>query len=148
VSLLFPLFALAVLPANADLTEQLVSMERKIMDGWLHGDPEPLLASLDSEVTYIHAAADKRLEGIAAVRELCERFRGRPLFDRYEILEPKVQRIGPVAVLTYDLMSHVGGSATRWKGTLVYRQGPEGWRVVHTHWSTVANPPGSGQAGR
>ena len=133
------LSALAALPANADtdadVAQQLVALERKAMDGWLKGDPEPLLTTLDPNVTYIHAAAEKRLVGVDAVRELCDRYRGRPLFDSYEIVEPKVQRSGGVAVLTYELISNSGAGAARWKATVVYQQKAEGWRVIHTHWS-------------
>jgi len=44
----------------------------------------------------------------AAVKELYERFRGKPLFDSYEILTPKVQVSGEVALLTYLLAQHTG----------------------------------------
>ena len=107
------------------------------MDGWLKGDPGPQLAITDPQITYFHAVVENRLEGLPAVQELYERFRGRPLFDSYEILNPKVQALGDVTVLTYRLAQHAGGVTAFWNATQVYQRKKEGWRVIHTHWSSA-----------
>jgi len=78
------------------------------MDGWLKGDPDPQLAISDPQITYFHAVVKKRLEGLTALKELYEQYRGMLLFDSYEMLNPKVPVCGDVTVLTYQLARHNG----------------------------------------
>jgi ketosteroid isomerase-like protein len=123
----------------ADPAAEILALERKAMDGWQKGDPEPQLAMADEGITYYHVMTRQRVEGREALRALFEGYRGRPLFDRYEMLEPKLQMLGEAAaVLTYRLAQHNGESTAYWHGTLVYRKTPAGWKLVHSHWS----PPG------
>jgi hypothetical protein len=138
----FALFATSASAAATDteVADQLLTLERQAMDGFAQGDPDPMLATLDSRVTYYHIVTSNRLDGIDAVRALCEQYRGRPLFDRYEIVDPKVQTGGDTAVLTYTLVRHLGTDATRWFATLVYQQKDAGWRVIHAHWSRATEP--------
>jgi uncharacterized protein (TIGR02246 family) len=129
---------------SADVTGDIVALERQAMDGWLKGNPEPMLARMDPQVTYIHEVTQKRLEGIAAVRQLCEPYRGRPLFDRYEIDGPQVRTTatGNVAVLSYQLVTHNGSTTARWNMTQVNeRTSDGGWRVIHVHASQAAASP-------
>jgi ketosteroid isomerase-like protein len=81
----------------------------------------------------------KRLTGISAVKELFGDYRGRPLFDSYEIEEPTVQEAGDAAVLSYVLVTRNGSLTRRWNATQVYQKKKEGWRVIHSHFS--ANDP-------
>ncbi|MEZ5401816.1 MAG: nuclear transport factor 2 family protein [Bryobacteraceae bacterium] len=130
--------ALAVAPGWAgDLTEELVALERRALDGWLKGDPEPALAAMDPDVTYYHVISEQRIEGLAALKEIFERYRGRPLFDSYEIRGAKVRTVGDAAVLTYQLGQRVGENTSYWNGTVVFGKTEAGWRVVHVHWSAV-----------
>jgi hypothetical protein len=122
---------------GSDPAQEVLALERQAMDGWLTGNPDPQLAITDPQITYIHAVVDKRLEGLPALKELYEQYRGRPLFDSYEILNPKVQAIGDVAVLTYQPLRRNGSQTTYWNATQVYCKKKEGWRVIHTHWSAV-----------
>ena len=119
----------------------ILGLERRALEGWFTGDPDPLLAMFDPEITYVHSAATtKRLDGIAAVRSLLESYRGTPLFDAFEIENPKVQLSGETGILTYRLIRHNGAAVSRWNATQVYHRNPEGWRVLHTHWSQAAQP--------
>jgi len=120
-------------PAAAEI----LTLERSALDGWLKGDPGPQLAITDPEITYFHAVTETRLDGLPAVKALYERFRGTPLFDSYEILTPKVQMAGEVAILTYVLSRHIGTVTTFWNSTQVYVMKKEGWRVIHSHWSAA-----------
>jgi hypothetical protein len=121
-------------PAGDTLAE-LLAIEHRIMDAWREGNPDPLLAAADAEITYYHIVTEQRLEGLPALKELVERYRGMPLFDSYEIRNAKAQTSGDVAVLTYQLAQTRGSVTAVWNGTLVYRKKTEGWRVIHTHWS-------------
>jgi hypothetical protein len=117
--------------------QEIIALERRAMDGWLKGNPDPLLEISDPQITYFHAVVQERIEGLPALKALYERYRGVPLFDGYEILSPKVQISGEVAVLTYQLARHNGAVTTQWNATQVYQRKKEGWRVIHTHWSAA-----------
>lgn len=122
---------------NESAAREVLALERTALDGWQVGNPDPLLAILDPEITYFHAVTDKRLDGLPAVRALFEAYRGRPLFDSYEMADPKVQTSGDTAVLTYVLVRHIGTVTSRWNATQVYRRKKEGWRIIHSHWSVT-----------
>lgn len=114
---------------------ELLGLERKALDGWQTGDAGPAVANSGAGITYFHAMTDGRLDGLPGLKDLYGRYRGTPLFDSYEIVQPKLQLAGEAAVLTYILVSHNGATATRWNATQVYQKLPEGWRVIHSHWS-------------
>lgn len=130
----------APLSAAADPASEVIALERRAMDGWARGNPDPFLASADPEITYFHVMTEKRVEGLSNVRALVEPYRGRPLFESYEMLEPKVQVAGDVAVLTYVLLRRNGTATNRWNATEVYRRRAEGWRLIHSHWSQTLPP--------
>jgi ketosteroid isomerase-like protein len=124
----------------ADPTQEILALERQAMDGFLKGDPDPQLAIADPEITCFHEVFDKRIEGLAALKEAYAPYRGVPLFESYEILNPKVQVAGDVAILTYRLAQHNAAATNYWNGTLVYRKRAEGWRLIHSHWSRAKQP--------
>ena len=135
--------ALCGVPASADneaTTREIFALERQAMDGWLTGNPDPVLTMSDLEITYFHAVTNKRLDGLPALKALFEGYRGIPLFDSYEMAAPKVQTAGETAILTYVLVRHVGTATTRWNATQVYQRKKEGWRVIHSHWSEAKEP--------
>lgn len=120
----------------AEPAEQtIITMERRAMDGWLQGNPDRSIEILDPEVTFFHSTVEKRLVGIEAVKALYETYRGRPLYDRYEIGDPRVVVSGGVAVLTYHFTTQNGSLTRRWHATEVYRKGKAGWRILHSHFS-------------
>jgi hypothetical protein len=128
---------LAAADRNEAAAREVLALERQTLDGWQMGDPDPLLAISDPEITNFHVVTDKRLDGLPALKALFEGYRGRPLFDSYEMAEPKVQASGDTAVLTYTLVRHVGTATTRWNATQVYQRKKEGWRIIHSHWSAT-----------
>jgi hypothetical protein len=126
--------------AHAETTaETILAMERRAMDGWHQGNPDAFIAISDPGITFFHSAVPGRLEGLEAVKALYESYRGRPLFDSYEIVDPKVAVWEGTAVLTYQLTTQNGSLTRHWGATEVYRKGDAGWRIVHSHFSQV-NP--------
>lgn len=127
---------LAAQPA-ADLSREILALERQVMDGWLRGDPGPALAITDTEVTFIHDVIGARLEGLPALKAFYDQYRGTPLFESYEIRNPLVRATGDGAILTCLLAQRFGGSTRYWNGTEVFRKTKEGWRIIHSHWSAA-----------
>jgi hypothetical protein len=125
---------------QSDTASEVIAIERKAMDGWVRGNPDPSLAVSDVEITYFHAITEKRIDGISGVKALFDQYRGRPLYDSYDMIEPKVQGTGDLAVLTYILVQRNGSIASRWNATQVYQKKREGWRLIHSHWSQTAPP--------
>jgi ketosteroid isomerase-like protein len=124
--------------AAADSTEQtILAMERRGMDAWGQGNPDEFLKISDPEITWLHSSFEKRYEGLQEVKALYEGFRGRPLFDRYEITSPKVVASGNTAILTYLFTTQNGTLTRQWHATEVYRKGRAGWRILHSHFSQV-----------
>jgi ketosteroid isomerase-like protein len=74
------------------------------------------------------------------MRQLVAPLAGMVKVDRFEMLGAKVQRHGDVAVLSYNLVSHVrqrnGDSLiVRWNSTAVYGRVGGRWKIMHSHWS-------------
>ncbi len=134
--------------AQTDAASEIIALERKALDGWAEGNPDPLLAACDAGVTYFHVMTLQRLDGLASVKALVEPFRGQSLYDSYEMSEPKVQVVGDAAVLSYILVQRRGSTSSRWNGTQVYQKKDGRWRVIHTHWSQTAPAPGTPAAAR
>jgi hypothetical protein len=126
--------------AQSDSTENVIlALERRGMEGWLAGNPDPFLAMSDPKITFVHAALGTRLDGLDAVKAVYETYRGRPLFDSYRIISPKVVLAGNTAVLSYEFETHNGSLARRWFATSIYQKGDTGWLIVHAHFSQVAS---------
>ena len=62
---------------------------------------------------------------------------------RYEIIDPKVQRHGDVAALTFNPVNYrkLGAGeksvVARWNSTEVYFRIEGKWRIIHGHWSYI-----------
>jgi ketosteroid isomerase-like protein len=121
--------------APLDSQDDVIALEKKALDGLAKGNPDALLALSDADISYFHVMTPGRLDGASAVRSLVEPYRGRPLFERYEMIQPRVQVAGDVAVLSYVLVQRNGDAAVRWNGTQVYQRKAGSWRIIHTHWS-------------
>ncbi len=128
--------------AGNDL-EEITSVERSALDRWGNGDPQGFLDVYATEVTYFDPFVERRVDGLGAMKEWYAPFAGKIHVDRYEMLNPKVQRHGDVAVLTYNLVNYMkqaDGSekaAARWNSTAVFRKIDGKWRTIHSHWSFV-----------
>ena len=121
--------------SDAETAKEILSLERKAMDGWITGNPDPTLAIADPEISYFHVMTEKRLDGVAAVKALFEQYRGTPLFESYEMTDVKVVTSSDMAILTYLLVFQRSGATYRWNATEIYRRNKDGWRILHSHWS-------------
>lgn len=123
----------------------MILLERAALDRWGKGDPNGFLESYAPEITYFDVATQRRLDGHAAMTDYYRPFTGMIKIPRYEMIGPKVQLHGAVAVLTYNLRSETLQSAGRevtvlWNSTSVYARMGRQWKMIHSHWSLTAPP--------
>lgn len=126
----------ATTAAAESVALELIELERRANDGWIAGDPNPNLAILAGDITYMDSGNSERLDGIGPVRAYFEAYRGKPFLDSYEIVQPRAQLGADVAVLTYRLLIRKGTDVVPFHCTQVYQRRIEtGWRVIHSHFS-------------
>ena len=131
---------------------EVIALERSALDRWGKGDVGGFLSIYADEITYFDPMQDRRVDGLPAMRAAYEPFAGKFTVDRYEMLDPKVQRYGDVAVLTYRIQNYarqadgIERPTTRWNVTEVFRRIDGKWRTIHSHFSYTkpdARRPGS-----
>jgi ketosteroid isomerase-like protein len=93
-------------------------------------------------VTYFDPARETRADGVAAMQAYYAPIAGKIKVDHYEMISPKVQVRGNVAVLSYQLVSHgITAAGTpyvvRWNSTKVYARSGDDWMIFHDHWSYI-----------
>jgi ketosteroid isomerase-like protein len=117
------------------IADTIIALERAALDRWGAGDPSGYLEISAPDVTYFDPFLARRLDGLDALAAWYAPLRGTIHIERYELIEPRVQVCGEVAVLTFNLASYSGATTMRWNCTEVYRKDKEGWRLIQTHWS-------------
>jgi ketosteroid isomerase-like protein len=131
---------------RATQSDTVIAMERAALDRWGKGDPQGYLEIYAPEVTYFDPMQPKRVDGLEAMKALLIPLTGKFTVDRFEMLDPKVQRHGDVSILTFNLVSHgrtPAGEAmvVHWNATAVYARLSGKWQLIHHHWS-FAKPGG------
>ena len=126
---------------TAKIKIEIIGRERAALERWGKGDPQGYLEIMAPDMTYFDPALEKRLDGLAAVKEYIVPFTGKIRIDSYEMINPQVQRYGDVAVLTFNLIDSVKRpdreEKVRWNSTEVYRRIDGNWKIVHSHWSYI-----------
>ncbi len=121
--------------------QEIIALEHGALDRWGKGDPKGYLEIYAQEVTYFDPMLEKRTDGLEAMRKYYAPITGKIKVDRYDMIDPKVQRVGDLAVLTFNLTDYgaqfAGGPKTtaRWNSTEVYQRINGSWKIVHSHWS-------------
>ena len=110
-------------------------MERAALDRWGKGEPDGYLEIDDEDVTYFDPFTEQRVDGLAAMRAWLEPVRGKIRIDGDEMIRPRVQVAGDVAVLTMRYNSSGSEGEARWNCTEVYRRRGSEWKIIHSHWS-------------
>jgi ketosteroid isomerase-like protein len=135
--------------ADAAQAEDVIALERAALDRWGRGDPSGFLETYAPEITYFDAGTERRLDGHAAMTDYYRPFTGKVKVARYEMMAPRIQRHGDVALLTYNLTSvavRPDGKeiSVRWNSTAVYARVRGTWKTIHGHWSLTALPCAKG----
>ena len=161
-----PLAIVAVLAAGAGIpacqraeaafdADAIVAMERAALDRWGKGDPQGYVEIMAPEITYFDPVHEKRIDGLAAMKEMLAPIAGKISVSRFDMIAPRVQHHGDVALLTFNLVSYqrqADGSekaVARWNSTETYARVDNEWRIIHSHWSftkpELKNPPAGPQ---
>jgi hypothetical protein len=121
---------------TALVEQQIIQIERKSLQRWCEGDPSGFLEISAPDVVYFDPFLEQRIDGFRALTEYYEALRGKIRAERFELLNPLVQQVGPAAVLTFNFVSWGGDREEhRWNCTEVYRQSGSPWEIIQTHWS-------------
>ena len=121
--------------------ETIIALERGALDRWGKGDPQGFFEIMATDQTYFDPATARRIDGQAALRQYMAPFVGKISIERVELIDPKVQRVGDLAVLTFNLVNYgarlgSGPKGTaRWNDTEVFQRIDGHWKIVHSHWS-------------
>lgn len=130
--------------------DELTAIERSALDRWVTGDPYGYLDILAPEVTYFDPNQERRTDGLDAMIALLGPIKNikLPFTDaRYEMIAPKIQHHGDVALLTFNLVNcgKLSGQPetvlARWNSTQVYRRIDGKWKIIHSHWSYIKPEP-------
>ena len=113
-----------------------IDMERGALERWGNGDPSGFLEISAEDVVYFDPFQERRLNGLAELRELYESIRGQVQIASFEMIDPVVQSVSDMAVLTFNYVAHdTNEDTSRWNCTEVFRRDASGWRIIQTHWS-------------
>ncbi len=122
-----------------DVAATIVGLERAALERWAKGDPSGFLEISAPQVTYFDPMLEKRLDGHAALSALYETARGQIRLAGFDLVNPRVEAAGDLAVLSFNFVSWgddgVPGPMSRWNCSEVYRRIDGRWLIVHTHWS-------------
>lgn len=122
--------------STKEIAEKIIAMERAALERWGQGDPSGFLEISADDVVYFDPFQPRRLNGIEELRALYESIRSTFRIARFELIDPLVQVVGDMAVLTFNYVAEDTNEATsRWNCTEVYRREAGTWRIIQTHWS-------------
>ena len=140
---IFMLFASCTMQQNMQTQEEveqaILALERQALDQWAAGNPVGFSESFAEDVTYFDdIGAHMRLVGLEAMQAYLASLEGQIPPHEYEIVDPKVQVYGDIAICTLRYHSSIAGEPGHpWKATDVYRLVNGEWKIVHGHWSLV-----------
>jgi len=123
---------------DQDAALKIIAMERDALERGAKGDVDSFLDISDPDVVYFDPSLERRIDGLAALKEYYHK-NSKPPEEEFviELTNPKVQLTGDVAVLTFNYRStgRRTGRVQLWNCTEVYRRTAQGWRIIQTHWS-------------
>lgn len=126
-------------PTQENVEQTILAMERQALDRWAAGDPVGFSEGFADDVTYFDdIGASTRIDGLEELRTYLTSLEGEIPPHSYEIVDPRVQVYGDIAICTLRYHSTVNGEpGPPWKATDVYRLTDGTWHLVHAHWSLV-----------
>jgi len=142
--------------AAAPSLQEIVALERAALDRWITLDPQGYLDLFAPEVTYFDPQREARIDGLEAMTTLLAPIKNVKVpftKPRYDMIGPRLQPHGDVALLTFNLVSYgtLPGKGemvlAHWNSTEVYARLDGKWKIIHSHWSftkpELKAPPGA-----
>lgn len=114
---------------------EIIGLEKQALKLWNNGNPDGFLELSSDDVVYIDPAFENKLEGKKALEDYYNNVRGKIKIDQYEMINPTVQLLEKVAILTYNYEVKRDGQTFRMNCTEVYKLDMSLWKIIHTHWS-------------
>ena len=131
---------------NTATAEQIIQLERTALNRWGKGEPAGYSDLYAEDVTYFDPLVPARIDGHNAMIAYYKPWIGQIHVPRYELLTPRVDVSGDMAVLTYNLVNYLQDAdgtertGSCWNCTEVYTLREGSWRIIHSHWSFTAHP--------
>ena len=100
-----------------EIATTIIALESAALERWGNGDPSGFLEISASDVVYFDPFQEKRIDGLEALTQFYKSIWGKVNFDRFELLNPRVQLGGELAVLTFNFISYTGDSEQGWNCT-------------------------------
>ncbi len=125
---------------NEQIEEHILELEQQALDKWANGDPVGFSENFAVEATYFDdIAALNRVDGLEAIVSYFKSLEGKIPAHQYELVNPKVQVYGDMAILTlrYQPTSLNNEPGPPWKATSIYKFNDGKWKVVHANWSLI-----------
>ena len=124
---------------QVNVEQTILAKDRQALDRWAAGDPLGFSVNFAEDATYFDdIAAHTRLDGLEEIQNHFASLEGNIPPHSYEIVDPKVQVYGDIAISTLRYHSSINGEpGPPWKATNVYRLTNDEWYIVHAHWSLV-----------
>lgn len=128
------------------LAAEIIALECAALDRWITGDPQGYLDLYAPAVTYFDPTQERRVDGLEAMQTLLapvKNLKGRIKDPRYEMIAPKLQRQGDMALLSFNLINYgklpdqPETVLARWNATEVYARMNGKWKIIHSHWSFI-----------
>jgi ketosteroid isomerase-like protein len=126
--------------AHQSVAELIIAKEKILLDEWGKGHTMIFPQNSADEITYFDPSLEKRINGIQEFTELLKPIENKFTIEKYEMLDPKVQVHGVVAVLSYNLVDYSKNIQEEeqkfmWNSTEVYAKINDDWKIIHSHWS-------------
>jgi uncharacterized protein (TIGR02246 family) len=129
--------------AQTDVAQTIIAMERAALDRWGKGDPQGFFEIMASDQTYFDHMTERRIDGQPDLKRYMAPFTGKIKIERIEMINPRIQQSGDIAVLTFNLNDYaaqVGDgpkTTARWNSTEVFQRINGSWKIIHSHWSLL-----------
>jgi Calcium/calmodulin dependent protein kinase II Association. len=121
---------------NDSISKLIIGMENSALERWNNGDPSGYLEIYAKDIVYFDPMMEHRLDGLDKLTELYEGFRGKIHITKCDMINPKVQAVDNMAVLTFNLILNIGDTVEKWNTTEVYRlENDNKWKIIQAHWS-------------
>jgi ketosteroid isomerase-like protein len=124
--------------SNEDIKTTIIALEKQALELWNNGNPDGFIELSSNDVIYMDPAFENKLEGKKALEEYYNTIRGKIKIDSYKMINPTVQLLTGVAILTYNYEVHRDDQIFMMNCTEVYKSDSSSqWKIIHTHWSFI-----------